>query len=142
MPASVKGLQGQERWPRCGTSCLESPSLFLSGLFALLSINPARAVDLFTFRDAGGHLLAFTVPDAKPVPATVDQAAATQAAVDWARRFYRLGDLDVLAVEFETRPTRFWRVTFLAAERGQTVHLYAVVLPDGRVVVPSIRDQT
>jgi hypothetical protein len=44
-----------------------SPSLFLAGLFALLIINPARAVDLFTFRDAGGHLLAFTVPDASVI---------------------------------------------------------------------------
>jgi hypothetical protein len=50
--------------------------------------------------------------------------------------------LDVLAVEFQVRPTRFWRVTFSALERGQTVHIYAVVLPDGRVVVPSIRDET
>jgi hypothetical protein len=45
-------------------------------------------------------------------------------------------------VEFETRPTRFWRITFLASENGQTVHRNAVVLPDGRVVVPTIRDET
>jgi hypothetical protein len=121
---------------------LRSPSLVLAGLFALLIINPARAVDLLTFRDAGGHLLAFTVPDARPVPATVDQAAATQAAVDWARRFYRLDGLDVLAVEFEVRPARFWRVTFLVSERGQTVRLYAVVLPDGCVVEPTVREET
>jgi hypothetical protein len=119
-----------------------SPSLFLAGLFALLIINPARAVDLFTFRDANGHLLAFTVSDARPVPATVDQAAATQAAVDWARRFYRLEDLDILAVEFQTQPTRFWRVTFLASNRGRTVHLYAVVLPNGRPVEPTVRDES
>jgi hypothetical protein len=120
---------------------LWSAALFLSGLFALLIITPVCAVDLFTCEDSG-HILAFTVPDAKPVPATVDQAGATQAAVDWARRFYHRDDLDVLAVEFQTRPTRFWRVTFLASENGQTVHRYAVVLPDGRVVVPVIRDET
>ena len=118
-----------------------SPSLFLAGLLALLIVSPACAVDLFTCRDGGGHVLVFTVPDTEPIRATVDQAGATQAALDWARRFYRRDDLDVLAVEFQVRPTRFWRVTFLVRERGQTVHRYAVVLPDGHVVEPSVRDQ-
>jgi hypothetical protein len=45
-------------------------------------------------------------------------------------------------MEFEVQPTRFWQVTFLAQERGQTVRLYAVVLPNGRVVEPMIRDET
>ena len=142
MPASPKGLQGQGRWPGFATSCLESPSLFLLGLFAVLTINTTRAVELFAFRDADGHVLAFTVPDTEPIPATVDQAAATQAAVDWARRYYGLDDLDVLAVELQVRPTRFWRVTFLASEGGQTVYLYAAVLPDGRPVEPVVRDET
>ena len=82
------------------------------------------------------------MPNAEPIPATVDQAGATQAAIDWARRFYHLDDLDVLAVEFKTHPVRFWQVTFLASEKGQTVHLYAVVLPDGRPVEPTVRDET
>ena len=120
-----------------------SPSLFLAGLLGLLIVNLARAVDLFAFRDeASGRVLAFAVPDAEPIPATVDQAGATQAAVDWARRYYGLDDLDVLAVEFQVKPTRFWRVTFLARERGQTVRLYAAVLPDGRPVEPVVRDET
>jgi len=120
-----------------------SPSLFLAGLLALLIISPARGVDLFAFHDeASGRVLAFTVRDTEPIPATVDQAAAAQAAVDWARRYYGLDDLDVLAVEFQTRPTRFWRVTFSALERGQTIRLYAVVLPNGRAVEPTIRDET
>jgi hypothetical protein len=89
-----------------------------------------------------GHVLVFTVPDTEPVAATVDQAAATQAAIDWARRFDYLNDLDILAVEFQTRPTRFWRVTFLASRNGQTVHLYAVVLPDGRPAEPTVRAET
>ena len=79
---------------------------------------------------------------AEPIPATVDQAGATQAAIDWARRFYHLDDLNVVAVEFEVRPTRFWRVTFSALENGQTVHLYAVVLPNGRPIEPTVRDET
>ena len=115
--------------------------LFLAGMFALLAVNPACAVDLFAF-EASGRVLAFGVPDTEPIPATVDQAAATQVALDWARRFYRLEDLDILAVEFETKPTRYWRVAFSASERGQTVRLYAVVLPDGRPVEPRVRDET
>jgi hypothetical protein len=56
--------------------------------------------------------------------------------------FYNLNDLDVLAVEFEVQPTRFSRVTFLASEYRRSVRLYAVVLPDGRVVEPTIREET
>ena len=106
------------------------------------AIATAAALDLFTFRDAAGRVLAFTVPDAGPIPATVDQAGATQAALDWARHYYHRDDLDVLAVEFEVRPTRFWRVTFLARERGQTIRLYAAVLPDGTAVELIIRLKT
>jgi hypothetical protein len=113
---------------------------FLAGLLALVMLNPVRAVELFAFRDDSGCVLAFTVPDTEPIPATVDQAGATQAALDWARRFYHLEDFDLLAVEFETRPTRFWRVTFLVSH-DQTIHLYAVVLPDGRIVEPAVRDE-
>lgn len=111
-------------------------------MLTLLAAAPVCAVDLFSFRDAAGHVLAFTVPNTAPIPATVDQTGATQAAIDWARRFYRMGDLDVLAVEFKTRPVRFWRVTLSASARGQTVHLYAVVLPDGRPIEPTVRDET
>jgi hypothetical protein len=114
-----------------------SPSLWLAGLLTLLAAVPACAVDLYCFRDAFGRVLASTVADTKPVPATV-----TQAAVDWARRYYSLDNLDVLAVEFNTRPARFWRVTFLAWQGGHRVHLYAVVLPDGRPVEPTARDET
>jgi hypothetical protein len=70
------------------------------------------------------------------------QVGATQAALDWARRFYHLNDLEILAVEFEVQPTHSWRVTFLASEQGQTVHVYAMVLPDGRVVEPTVQEET
>jgi hypothetical protein len=33
-------------------------------------------------------------------------------------------------------------VTFLASENRQSVRLYAVVLPDGRVVEPTVREET
>jgi hypothetical protein len=117
-----------------------SPPLLLAGMLTLLAA-PACAVDLFSF-DAFGHVLAFTVPNTVPIPATVDQASATQAAIDWARHFYRVGDLDVLGVEFKTRPVRFWRVTLSTSARGQAVHVYAAVLPDGRPVEPMVRDET
>jgi len=118
------------------------PALLLAGLLVLLALIPVDAVDLFVFHEASGRVLAFAVPNAEPIPATVGQAGATQAAVNWARRFYRLNDLDILAVEFQTRPVRYWRVTFLARERGQTARLYAAVLPDGRPVEPVVRDET
>jgi hypothetical protein len=120
---------------------LSCRSRWLAGMLTLLAVAPVCAAELFSF-DVSGRVLAFAVPDTEPIPATVDQAGATQVAVDWARRYYGLDDLDVLAVEFETRPIRFWRVTLSASERGQTVHLYAVVLPDGRLVEPIVRDET
>ena len=36
--------------------------LFLAGMFALLAVNPACAVDLFAF-EASGRVLAFAVRD-------------------------------------------------------------------------------
>jgi hypothetical protein len=119
-----------------------SPPLLLAGMLTLLAATPVCAVDFFSFHDAFGRVLIFTVTSTEPIPATVDQASATQAAIDWARRFYRVDDLGVLAVEFETQPTRFWRVTLSASARGQTIDLYAAVLPDGRVVEPTVRDET
>ncbi|HEY0792107.1 MAG TPA: hypothetical protein VGD78_13670 [Chthoniobacterales bacterium] len=116
------------------------PPLLLAGLMAFLAVTPTRAVDLFAFRDAARHVLVFAVPGTEPVPATVDQITATQEALDWARRFYQIRDLDVVDVAFETTPTRFWRVTF--SERGRAVSLYAVVLPDGHPVEPTLRDET
>jgi hypothetical protein len=119
-----------------------SPALFLVVLMALLAVQSVRAVDLFAFRDAARHVLTFVVPGTELVPATVDQTAATQVALNWAQHFYHVAGLTVVDVEFETKPTRFWRVTFSASERGRTVPLYAVVLPDGRPVEPAVRDET
>jgi hypothetical protein len=66
---------------------------------SLWTVHPARAVDLFVFRDAARHVLVLAMPGTEPVPATVDQAAATQAALEWARCFYRLKDLAVMGVD-------------------------------------------
>ena len=103
-------------------------------------VTSAHATELFSFRVSSGHVLTFAAPGTEPVPATVDQAGATQAALDWARRFYQVADLTVVDVAFETTPTRFWRVTF--SEREETTRLYAVVLPDGRPVQPTVQDET
>ena len=97
------------------------PPVLLASLLAFVAVEPARAVDLFAFRDAARHVLVFAVPDTEPVPATVDPIPATHAALDWARCFYRLKDLDVISVEFETTPTRIWRIAF--SERGAPVLL-------------------
>jgi len=41
-----------------------SPPLFLAVALVLLAVNPARAaVELFAFRDPGGRVLAFAVPN-------------------------------------------------------------------------------
>jgi hypothetical protein len=117
-----------------------APTLLKSGIVRIHSaqrLHPLRKNGAFGLP----WFASTSQTDTEPIPATVDQAGATQVAVNWARRYYGLNDLDVLAVEFQVRPTRFWRVTFLARERGQTVHLYAVVLPNGRPVEPTVRDE-
>ena len=40
-----------------------SPPLLLAGMLTLLAATPVCAVDLFSFRDASGRVLAFAVPD-------------------------------------------------------------------------------
>jgi hypothetical protein len=72
-----------EAWGKSDASALArwSASVFLAVLPALSAIQSARAVDLFAFRDSSGHVLTFAVPGTEPIPATIDQAAATQAAL-------------------------------------------------------------
>jgi hypothetical protein len=61
-------------------------------------------------------------------------------ALNWATRFYGAQDLNIDGVELRTEPSRFWLLR-LAANIG-TAHLmlYVVLLPDGSIVEPSVRD--
>jgi hypothetical protein len=102
----------------------------------LLLACSARARDLFSFM-LGRHVFAFVVADASPIPATVGQERAAQAGLEWAQWYYGTADLYLLSIELRREPTRFWLIELMA----EGARVYAVVLPDGRVVQPVRREQ-
>jgi hypothetical protein len=114
----------------------------LVALFWILLFSPAiaSAMDLFSFRYQG-KILAFAVPSSDPVTASVKDNAAETTALNWAVRFYGAQDIDREEIELRTAPTRFWLVR-LRANAGATYKmLYAVVLPNGSIVEPTVREQ-
>jgi hypothetical protein len=113
----------------------------LVALFWILLFSPvaANAVDLFSF-GYDGKILAFAIPNSDPVAATVKDSEVETIALNWAVRFYSAQDVSFDGVELRTEPARFWLVR-LASKFGP-VHLtlYAVVLPDGSIVEPAVRE--
>src|SRR5260370_37417801 len=74
--------------------------------------------------------------DAKDVSARISQKDAVLSADEWAAGFYGDALLQFVECQFKTNPIRHWLVTFQKTETGQQYH--AVILPDGRVVMPSV----
>ncbi len=74
--------------------------------------------------------------DVSEIPATINQAQATQKATAWAIRFYDDVFLQAESIEFVAKPTRFWLISFSRSNGKGTV--YGIVLPDGTIVQPRI----
>jgi len=74
--------------------------------------------------------------DVSEIPATINQAQATQKATAWAIRFYDDLFLQTKGTKFLIKPTRFWLISFSRSNDNGTV--YGIVLPDGTVVQPRI----
>jgi hypothetical protein len=74
--------------------------------------------------------------DAKDVSARISQKDAVLRADEWAAGFYGDALLQFVECQFKTNPIRHWLVTFRKLETGQPY--YAVILPDGRIVMPSV----
>jgi hypothetical protein len=51
-------------------------------------------------------------------------------------KFYRDTSLEVVDLGFETKPLRFWVVSFTKAGTDEEFH--AAILPDGTIVEPSM----
>ena len=102
----------------------------------LLLASGVHAADLFSFT-LGRRAFAFVAADTSPIPATVGQERAAQLGLEWAQWYYGTADLDLLCIDFKTKPTRFWLIELMAG----AARVYAVVLPDGRVVEPVRREQ-
>jgi hypothetical protein len=67
--------------------------------------------------------------------AGISQKDAVLRADEWAAGFYGDALLQFVECQFKTNPIRHWLVTFRKLETGQ--QYYAVILPDGRVVMPT-----
>ena len=74
--------------------------------------------------------------DSKDVEARISQREVVLKADEWATGFYGDDRLQFVECQFKTKPIRHWLVTFQKAETGQ--QYYAVILPDGGVVMPSV----
>jgi hypothetical protein len=51
-----------------------------------------------------------------------------------------IGNLNIDEIELRTGPTRFWLVLLSARDGSRRQALYAVVLPDGSIVEPVVRE--
>ena len=67
----------------------------------------------------------------------MDQERAAQIAFEWAQGYYGATDLYLLSIDFQIDPTRFWLIELMA----KVARVYAVVLPDGKVVESVCREQ-
>jgi hypothetical protein len=71
---------------------------------------------------------------------TVKNDGAANLAITWALRFYRVQDVNIDGVELRTKPTGFWLVRLAANSGTDHETLYPVVLPDGSIVEPTVRE--
>jgi hypothetical protein len=102
-------------------------------IFAAMSAN---ATELF--RDDHPDRYSVFESDAKDVIATITRDDVIKKANKWAARFYNDPFIQFGRVEFRMTPTRFWLVTFQHSDTGKS--FYAVILPDGAIVEPVIKE--
>jgi hypothetical protein len=108
--------------------------------WALLVVTAsAHGADLWSFQ-YHGKVLSFVVPNCDPITATVDDSMATNLAVKWAVGFYGVEDANVDGIELRADPTRFWLVRLSVSSGKERETVYGVVLLDGSIIEPTIRD--
>ena len=103
-------------------------------LLQLCLICSGNAAELL--RDKHADTTYIFKSDAKNVTAKISRKEAILKADDWATGFYGDALFHFVACQFETKPIPHWVVTFQDADTDQ--QYYAVILPDGRVVMPSV----
>jgi len=74
--------------------------------------------------------------DAKDVAVRIGREDALLRADEWATGFYGDALLEFVTCQFKTQPIRHWLIAFQKTETGQ--EYFAVVLPDGSIVTPSV----
>jgi hypothetical protein len=108
--------------------------------------TPAFAVELFRYRGAandGGTLEYVFETDEQDVPKTVTKEKVAEIAADFMTTFYHI-EIGALATqEFRITPVPFWLVSFSDQSiKGPARQMYfVVVLPNGKIVEPSVSKQ-
>jgi hypothetical protein len=110
--------------------------------FALLLAIPAFSVELFRYRGAakdGGTLEYVFDTDEQDVPKTVTEKKVAEIAADFMTSYYGIQVGALETQEFRTTPLPFWLVCFSDTVKGPLRQMFfVVVLPDGKVVEPSV----
>jgi hypothetical protein len=113
-------------------------------LITLLLAVPAMSVELFRYRGAakdGGTLEYVFEAGEQNSPNAVTKEKAAEIAADFVTTFYRVPIGALETEEFRTTPVPFWLVCFSDAIKGPMRQMFFVVLlPDGTVVVPKVKE--
>ena len=106
------------------------------------------------FADAG-ELFRYTLPtkdgrkfeyvfesSAQPPPHSITREQAVRVSANWMTTFYHLQPGSFEYAEFYEKPLPHWLVCFADTTSGPTQHLlFAVVLPDGQIVQPTVSEK-
>ena len=115
--------------------------LWLVAVIVVLA-TPAFAVELFRYRGAardGGTLEYVFETNEEDLPQTIAKEKVAEIAADFMTVFYHIQIGALETQEFRTTPVPFWLVSFSEATQGPAKQMYfVVVLPNGKVVEPSI----
>jgi hypothetical protein len=111
-------------------------------LFTLITEVPVMAVKIVSLSGRGparGTLEYVFETDQPNVQATATKGKVAEIAADFMTTFYHIQIGALETQEFRTMPVPFWLVSFSEAIQGPAKQMYfVVVLPDGRVVEPSV----
>jgi hypothetical protein len=105
----------------------------------------AEAGELFryTFPTKDGRKFEYVFESsAQPSPRSITTEQATRIAANWMTTFYHLQLGSFEYAEFYEKPLPHWLVCFADTAGGPVRHLlFAVVLPDGKIVQPRVSER-
>jgi len=114
----------------------------LTTLITLLLTIPVFSVELFRYRGAGkdgGTIEYIFETDEPELPKTITDEKATEIGADFVTTFYHIQIGPLETQEYKTSPIPFWLVCFSDTTKGPIRQMFfAVVLPDGKTIVPRI----
>jgi hypothetical protein len=114
----------------------------LTTLITLLLTVPVFSVELFRYRGAGkdgGTIEYIFETDEPELPKTITDEKATEIGADFVTTFYHIQIGPLETQEYKTSPIPFWLVCFSDTTKGPIRQMFfAVVLPDGKTIVPRI----